>query len=87
MRFLFALLLITSFCAHAGAQKEEALSTSVRSMLQKSISDTAPPKLMFPTQLQADLWLNDMSRRLGASQILLPGCARDSFCPANLNMS
>jgi len=64
MRFLFALLLITSFCAHAGAQKEEALSTSVRSMLQKSISDTAPPKLMFPTQLQADLWLNDMSRRL-----------------------
>lgn len=64
MRKLLLLLLLSSFCAHAGAQKEEQLATSVRSMLQKSISDTAPPKLMFSSEQEAYAWLAEMSRRL-----------------------
>lgn len=64
MRILLALLLMTSFCAHAGAQKEERLSTSVRAMMQKSISDTAPPKLVFASDQEAYTWLGEMSRRL-----------------------
>jgi soluble lytic murein transglycosylase-like protein len=64
MRILLALLLMTAFCAHAGAQKEEDLSTSVRAMLQKSISDTAPAKLMFSSDQDAYAWLAEMSRRL-----------------------
>ncbi len=64
MRYLLAVLLMTAFCAHAGAQKEEELSASVRAMLQKSISDTAPPKLVFPSEQEAYAWLGEMSRRL-----------------------
>lgn len=65
MRFLsLTLLLLTSFCAHAGAQKEEQLSHSVRAMLQKSISDTAAPRLVFNSEVEAKLWMDEMSRRL-----------------------
>lgn len=64
MRLLLSLLLLTSFCAHAGAQKEEQLSTSVRAMMQKSISDTAAPRLVFNSDTEAQLWLAEMSRRL-----------------------
>lgn len=48
----------------AGAQKEEALSNSVKSLLQKSISDTAAPKLMIKDELEGQAWINEMSRRL-----------------------
>jgi soluble lytic murein transglycosylase-like protein len=52
------------FSAQAGAQKEEALSASVRSMLQQSVSDQAAPKLAFASQQDAQLWLDEMSARL-----------------------
>ncbi|OIQ83839.1 membrane-bound lytic murein transglycosylase C [mine drainage metagenome] len=64
MRYLLLLLLSVSFCAEAGAQKEEQLSASVRAMLQKSISDTAPPRLASLGGREGDLWLDEMSRRL-----------------------
>ena len=48
----------------AGAQQEEALSASVRAVLQRSVSDQAVPKLAFGTQDEADMWLKEMSRRL-----------------------
>ncbi len=50
--------------AYGGAQREEALSASVRAVLQRSVSDQAAPKLAFATQPEADAWLNEMSRRL-----------------------
>lgn len=50
--------------AQAGAQKEEVLSASVRSMLQRAVSDQAAPKLAFSSQQEAQLWLDEMSQRL-----------------------
>ncbi|HLY97082.1 MAG: lytic transglycosylase domain-containing protein [Sideroxydans sp.] len=50
--------------AQAGAQKEEALSASVRSMMQHAVSDQAAPKLAFSSQQEAQLWLDEMSQRL-----------------------
>ncbi|HEU0234108.1 MAG TPA: hypothetical protein VFQ94_03150, partial [Gallionella sp.] len=45
--------------AFAGAQQEEALSASVRAVLQRSVSDQAAPKLAFGTQDEADKWLKE----------------------------
>jgi len=50
--------------AQAGAQREEALSASVRSMLQRAVSDQAAPKLAFSSQQEAQAWLDEMSQRL-----------------------
>jgi soluble lytic murein transglycosylase-like protein len=50
--------------AQAGAQKEEVLSASVRSMMQHAVSDQASPKLAFSSQQEAQLWLDEMSQRL-----------------------
>ena len=50
--------------AHAGAQKEEALSASVRAILQRAVSDQAAPRSAFASQYEEDAWLNEMSRRL-----------------------
>lgn len=50
--------------AQAGAQKEERLSASVRSMMQRAVSDQAAPKLAFSSHQEAQLWLDDMSQRL-----------------------
>jgi soluble lytic murein transglycosylase-like protein len=50
--------------SHAGAQKEERLSASVRAMLHRAVADQAAPKLAFASQQEAQLWLDDMSRRL-----------------------
>ncbi|MDO9010407.1 MAG: lytic transglycosylase domain-containing protein [Gallionella sp.] len=58
----FALLLPIS--AQAGTQKEEQLSASVRSMMQRAVSDQAAPKLAFSSQQEAQLWLDEMSQRL-----------------------
>ena len=63
MRFAILCLLLP-LCAHAGAQKEEDLSVSVRAVLQKSISDTASPKLVFASEQEGYAWLAEMSRRL-----------------------
>lgn len=65
MRKLIALFLLTlPLLAQAGAQKEEELSASVRTLLQKSVSDTAPPRLMFDSEAAAHAWLAEMSQRL-----------------------
>jgi soluble lytic murein transglycosylase-like protein len=56
--------LIFSSAAHAGAQAEEALSASVRGVLQRAVSDRAAPRLAFASQREADLWLGEMSRRI-----------------------
>ncbi len=53
-----------AFDTQAGAQKEEALSASVRSMMQRAVSDQAAPKLAFSSQQEAQLWLDEMSQRL-----------------------
>jgi soluble lytic murein transglycosylase-like protein len=48
----------------AGAQKEEQLSASVKSLMQRSVSDSAPPRLLFKSETEAYAWLSEMSRRL-----------------------
>ena len=61
---LFAAGILPASGAFAGAQQEEALSASVRAVLQHSVSDQAAPKLAFGTQDEADAWLKEMSHRL-----------------------
>jgi soluble lytic murein transglycosylase-like protein len=56
--------LLFACCASAGAQVYVPLSASVRAVMQRSVSDQAAPKLAFATQYEADVWLNEMSRRL-----------------------
>jgi len=65
MRRLIPLLfLIWPVLALAGAQKEEALSASVRAVMQKTVSDSVAPKLLFKSETEAYGWLAEMSRRL-----------------------
>ncbi|MCB5191195.1 lytic transglycosylase domain-containing protein [Methylobacillus arboreus] len=59
-----ASLLCMSVPAHAGAQREEPLSNSVRAMMQRSISDSAAPKLVFASKEEGAAWLQAMSGRL-----------------------
>ncbi len=61
---LLAAGLLFASAAHAGAQAYTPLSASVRSMLQHSVSDQAVPNSVFATKYEADVWLNEMSRRL-----------------------
>ena len=62
---LTAMGLCCAVPAHAGTQREEALSASVRSTLQRAVSDQAAPKLAFASQQEAQAWLDEMSQRLG----------------------
>ncbi|MGD9788515.1 MAG: lytic transglycosylase domain-containing protein [Sulfuricellaceae bacterium] len=65
MRRLIGLLLfLVATSAWAGAQVEEKLAASVRAGLAKAISDTAAPRLIFPTEAEGRAWLAEMSRRL-----------------------
>ena len=59
---LAAMLLASG--AFAGAQIYMPLSASVRTVMQRSVSDQAPPRLAFATQSEADFWLKTMSDRL-----------------------
>ncbi len=62
---LFALVLIfLATSVMAGGQREEALSHSVKALMQKSVSDLAAPKLMFADEEQGQAWLAEMSQRL-----------------------
>ena len=64
---VFALFLSISLVSHigfAGAQHEEPLSNSVKSLMQKSVSDSAAPKLFFSSDDEGKKWLNTMSDRL-----------------------
>ena len=60
---LVSLIVMASIC-QAGSQKEEPLSNSVRTMMQKSISDLAAPRLMFASETEGKAWLDEMSSRL-----------------------
>ncbi|MCM8594942.1 lytic transglycosylase domain-containing protein [Accumulibacter sp.] len=69
MRRLIAVLAsvlagLLPLAAHAGAQKYEPLSASVRAALSRSVSDRAPPVSAFRDSLDAVDWLSEMSRRL-----------------------
>lgn len=62
---LFAVIaLLFAWNVQAGAQIEEPLSNSVKALMQKSISDTAAPKLFFPTEHEGQAWMTIMSSRL-----------------------
>ncbi len=61
--FMIALLVFASG-AHAGKQIEEPLSHSVKAVMQKSVSDSAAPKLTFANPVEGKRWLAEMSRRL-----------------------
>ncbi|OQA33072.1 MAG: murein transglycosylase C [Betaproteobacteria bacterium ADurb.Bin341] len=50
--------------AFGGAQKYEPLSASVQAALQKSVSDSRPPRSSFKNPLEAADWLTEMSQRL-----------------------
>lgn len=50
--------------AYAGNQREEPLADSVRTLLQRSISDKASPKLVFDSLEESEYWLLEMSGRL-----------------------
>lgn len=63
-RLLFLAAVLMSGVSHAGAQKEEPLSNSVRAMMHKSISDSAAPRLVFATEQEGERWLSAMSVRL-----------------------
>ncbi len=63
--FLIGLLAVCWLnSAFAGYQREEDLADSVRSLMQRSIADTAAPKLMFDHPEEGEAWLNAMSERL-----------------------
>lgn len=65
MKFCLALIcLLATLTAQAGNQREEPLSNSVKAQMQKSISDSAAPRLVFATEAEGLHWLNEMSRRL-----------------------
>ena len=57
-------LVLAANVAFAGAQQEESLSNSVKALMQKSISDSAVPKLFFSDEIAAQKWLAAMSERL-----------------------
>ena len=63
-KLIAVLLLVCASVAWAGAQKEEQLSSSVKALMQKSISDDAAPRLVFASDADGLVWLTDMSRRL-----------------------
>ena len=60
---LVLLIGVASLC-HAGNQREEPLSNSVKAMMQKSVSDLASPKLVFGSEIEGQIWMNEMSQRL-----------------------
>lgn len=60
---LIVLVFAAPIC-HAGNQKEEQLSNSVKSLMQKSISDLGAPKLIFASDVEGQAWLAEMSERL-----------------------
>ena len=74
---LLCMALLSANVAFAGNQREEPLSNSVKSMMQKSISDLAAPRLMFASEQEGQVWLDEMSRRLAKK---LPDAAyREDF--------
>jgi soluble lytic murein transglycosylase-like protein len=60
---LLAALLLTS-PAHAGGQREEALSANVRASLQRGLADTPITRTAFSNAADENAWLKEMSHRL-----------------------
>ncbi len=64
-RAVVALSLSFAIClAHAGAQREEQLSDSVKSALHKAVADTPITRAYFESEAQEKAWLGEMSKRL-----------------------
>jgi soluble lytic murein transglycosylase-like protein len=61
---LASMLLLGSSLAHAGAQREEAMSANVRASLQRGLADTAVSRTAFRNSADEAAWLQEMSRRL-----------------------
>jgi soluble lytic murein transglycosylase-like protein len=64
-KLIGCLLLAASQLTWAGAQVYEPLSASVRSGMQKAVTDKASPRLAFNSEAEAKAWLDDMALRLG----------------------
>lgn len=64
MGLLTSVLLLGSGLAHAGAQREEAMSANVRASLQRGLADTAVSRTAFRNPADEAAWLQEMSRRL-----------------------
>ncbi|MBY0578484.1 MAG: transglycosylase SLT domain-containing protein [Burkholderiales bacterium] len=64
MRILILLLWAVAADAFAGNQAYEALSSSVKAVLQQSVSDQSSPHMVFGTNEEGILWLSEMSHRL-----------------------
>jgi len=65
--WLYVSLVLTAGLASqvfAGGQIEEPLSNSVKSMMQKTISDSAAPRLVFTNEMEGRIWMREMSERL-----------------------
>lgn len=56
--------LLCALPAHAGNQREEALSANVRASLQRALADTAVTRTAFRNPADEAAWLAEMSRRL-----------------------
>ena len=50
--------------AWAGKQEKELLAPSVQTAMQQAINDSRDPRLIFPTQAEANAWIAEMMRRL-----------------------
>ncbi len=61
---LLAALVVLPLSAQAGAQREEPLSASVRSLLQRSIADSPSERSGFGDAASEQAWLASMSGRL-----------------------
>lgn len=59
-----AVALLLAGPAHAGNQREEALSANVRASLQRALADTAVTRTAFRNVADETAWLAEMSRRL-----------------------
>jgi soluble lytic murein transglycosylase-like protein len=61
-------LILAALClaqpAHAGGQREEAMSANVRASLQRALADTAVTRTAFSNRADETAWLQEMSRRL-----------------------
>jgi soluble lytic murein transglycosylase-like protein len=64
-KLIGCLLLAASQLTWAGAQVYEPLSASVRTVMQKTVTDKASPRLAFNSEAEAKAWLDDMALRLG----------------------
>ncbi len=56
--------LLAMSLAHAGAQREEDLSASVQTAMQRSVNDRIEPRLVFGNPAEGEAWLAEMSARL-----------------------